>query len=102
RFVGYGFAGLLVLQVVARIGLASIRRLTGPLLGAAFLLLLAVRMPGIGHASGTTAQRWLGFGPLSFEPSELMKLALVLYAAHIFSAGRPGPRSVAIAFKRLL
>jgi cell division protein FtsW len=102
RFVGYAFAGLVVLQVVARIGLASIRRLTGPLLGLAFVLLLAVRLPGLGHASGTTAQRWLAFGPLSFEPSELMKLALVLYAAHIFSSGRPGPRSVAIAFKRLL
>ena len=102
RFVGYGLMGLVVLQVVARIGLASIRRFTGPLLGLAFVLLIAVRMPGVGHASGTTAQRWLGVGPLQFEPSELMKLALVLYAAHIFSSGRPGPRSVAIAFKRLL
>jgi cell division protein FtsW len=102
RFVGYGLMGLVVLQVVARIGLASIRRLTGPLLGVAFVLLIAVRMPGIGHASGTTAQRWLGLGPVQFEPSELMKLALVLYAAHIFSCGRPGPRSVTTAFKRLL
>jgi cell division protein FtsW len=59
-------------------------------------------MPGIGHASGTTAQRWLGAGPFQFEPSELMKLALVLYAAHIFSYGRPGTRSVEMAFKRLV
>ena len=39
------------------------------------------------------AQRWLGAGPLQFEPSELMKLALVLYAAHVLSAGRPGTRA---------
>ncbi len=31
-----------------------------------------------------------------------MKLALVLYAAHIFSSGRPGPDSLRTAFKRLL
>src|SRR5579863_5138662 len=102
RFVGYALVGLVVLQVAARLELSSVRRLTGPLLGIAFALLVAVRLPGIGHASGTTAQRWLGIGPLQFEPSELMKLALVLYAAHIFSHGRPGPRSVTIAFKRLV
>jgi cell division protein FtsW len=102
RFAAYALVGLVVLRFAARIGLEWVRRLTGPLLGVAFVLLVAVRLPGIGHASGTIAQRWLGVGPLQFEPSELMKLALVLYAAHIFSYGPPGPRSVAIAFKRLV
>jgi len=101
RFVGYALAGLVVLHVAARVGLATVRRLTGPLLGIAFVLLLAVRLPGIGHTNGSFAQRWIGVGPLQFEPSELMKLALVLYAAHILSAGRPGIRSVTTAFKRL-
>jgi cell division protein FtsW len=31
------------------------------------------------------ARRWLGLGPVQFEPSELMKLALVLYAASLLS-----------------
>jgi len=100
RFVAYGLAGLVVLQVLARIGLAHVRRMTGPLLGVAFALLLAERLPGLGHST-LGAQRWIGFGPLQFEPAELMKLALVLYAAHVYSAGRPGRRSVAIASKRL-
>jgi cell division protein FtsW len=102
HFAGYALAGLVVLQVAARVGLDAVRRLTGPLLAVAFALLVAVRLPGVGHSNGSFAQRWIGFGPLQFEPSELMKLALVLYAAHIFSCGRPGPRSVATAFKRLL
>jgi cell division protein FtsW len=100
RFVGYGLVGLVALQVLARVGLGAVRRLTGPLLAVAFVLLAAARLPGIGHSTGG-AQRWLGFGPVQFEPSELMKLALILYAAHVFSAGRPGARSVTTAFKRL-
>ena len=85
-------------------GLDTVRRFTGPLLGISFMLLIAVRLPGLGHgtAGAQPAQRWLGFGPLQFEPSELAKLALVLYAAHIFSSGRPSARATSGRFKRLL
>src|ERR1700689_2811512 len=62
HFTGYALAGLVVLQVAARVGLDSIRRLTGPLLALAFCLLVAVRVPGIGHSNGSFAQRWVGFG----------------------------------------
>jgi cell division protein FtsW len=48
------------------------------------VLLLAVLVPGVGIVVGGSA-RWLGFGPLSFQPSELAKLALVLFAADVFS-----------------
>ena len=44
-------------------------------------------MPGFGvEVNG--ARRWLGAGPLTFQPSEIAKLALVLYAAR-FLAERP-------------
>src|SRR5690606_16017189 len=46
-----------------------------------------VHVPGIGvEVNGAT--RWIGAGPLQFQPSELMKLALVLYAVHLL-ASRP-------------
>ena len=32
------------------------------------------------------ATRWLGAGPLQFQPSELLKVALVLYAAQLLAA----------------
>ena len=47
-------------------------------------MLLLVLIPGIGKVAGGSA-RWLGFGPLSFQPSELAKIALVLFAADVFS-----------------
>ncbi|HEY1774671.1 MAG TPA: putative peptidoglycan glycosyltransferase FtsW [Solirubrobacteraceae bacterium] len=100
RFVVYGAVGLVLLRVAARADLESIRRLTGSLLGVAFVLLIAVRIPGLGHGT-LGAQRWVGAGPAQFEPSELMKLALVLYAAHVLTHGRPGGRARRTALKRL-
>ncbi len=100
RFVVYGAVGLIVLRFAARAELQSVRRLTGPLLGLSFALLVAARLPGIGHGTNG-AQRWVGAGPIQFEPSELMKLALVLYAAHVLSRRQPGGRALRTAAKRL-
>ena len=61
--------------------------LTAPLLAVSFVLVLAVHVPHVG-VSVNGARRWIGPGPLQFQPSELMKLALVLYAATLL-ARRP-------------
>lgn len=47
-------------------------------------LLVAVLIPGVGQSAGGSA-RWLGFGSMSFQPSEVAKLALILFAADVFS-----------------
>jgi cell division protein FtsW len=84
RYVGYGAVGFLLLHVVSRRGLELLPRLTGPLLGASFVALVLVKVPGFGvEVNG--ARRWLGAGPLVFQPSEVMKLALVLYSAKILA-----------------
>ena len=51
------------------------------------VLLLAVIIPGVGVTVGGSA-RWLAFGPLQFQPSELAKLALILFLADVFSRKR--------------
>ncbi len=84
KYVCYAAIGLVVLQLLARSGLELLPRLTPALLGASFLLLVAVKIPGIG-VSINGAQRWIGAGPLQFQPSELMKLALVLHAAAVLA-----------------
>jgi cell division protein FtsW len=87
RYVAYGAVGVLLMQIVAKKGLDLVPRLTAPLLAGAFVALLLVKVPGVG-ISVNGARRWLGAGPLVFQPSEVMKLALVLYAAKLL-AERP-------------
>lgn len=85
RYVIFGAIGLVVMHVLARTSLDTIRRVTPPLLAAAMVLVVCVRLPGIGvEVNG--AKRWLGAGPFVFQPSELLKIALVLYAARLIAA----------------
>jgi cell division protein FtsW len=88
KYVGWGAVGLVVLRLVAGVPLELVRRATGPLLLVVFVLLLAVKVPGLGiEVNG--ARRWLGAGPVTFQPAELAKLALVVYAAGLLAKG-PG------------
>jgi len=48
--------------------------------GFTVLALIVTLIPHIGSSAGG-ARRWLGAGPISFQPSEFAKLALVLYLA---------------------
>jgi cell division protein FtsW len=96
RYLTYGALGLAGMHVVARRGLDGVVRVTPHLLAFAFVCLLAVKIPGVG-VSVNGARRWLGAGPLQFQPSEIAKLALVLHGAKLL-AKRPGriraPRDV--------
>ena len=87
KFVIYGALGLFVMQWLARDGVARVQSLVGPMLAVSFALVLAVHIPHVG-VSVNGARRWIGSGPLQFQPSELLKLALVLYAAALL-ARRP-------------
>jgi cell division protein FtsW len=84
KYLAFGAVGLVVLQLLARGGLELLPRLTPALLGLSLALLLAVKIPGIGvEING--ARRWIGAGPVQFQPSELVKLALVLYATGLLA-----------------
>jgi cell division protein FtsW len=93
RYVFSAAAGLVVMAIAARASLYPARRLTPVLLACAFGGLLLVLMPGFGvEANG--AHRWLGAGPLQVQPSEVAKLALVLYAAAVIAADPARTRSL--------
>ena len=85
KYLVYGAVGLVLMQVIARQGSPRSAATRRYLLLIAFVLLLLVLMPGLG-VKINGARRWLGVGPLQFQPAEIMKLALVLHAAAIISA----------------
>jgi cell division protein FtsW len=85
KYLMYGAVGLVLMQLLARYGLEHVRRITPMLLLCSFVLLVLVLIPGFG-VTVNGARRWLGAGPLQFQPAELMKLALVLHAAAVLSA----------------
>jgi cell division protein FtsW len=85
RYLVLGAIGLLAMHVVSRHGLKVVRKATGPLLALGFGLCIAVMIPGIG-VTVNGATRWLGAGPIQFQPSEVLKIALVLYAAQLLAA----------------
>lgn len=74
--------GFGILFVIAQIRPDDLRRLAPILFGLGVLLLIAVL--GVGIVS-KGARRWLGVGGLSFQPSEIMKLALPLMLAWYFA-----------------
>lgn len=68
----------------ARLGYDHWRRVRVPLLVGTLVLLFAVLVPGIGVTAGGSS-RWIGIGFLRIQPSELMKLALAVFAADLLT-----------------
>jgi cell division protein FtsW len=86
RYLAFGALGLATMYVLERRGLAIFdERLTRLLLLVSFGLLLLVMVPGFGRVV-LGARRWFALGPIQFQPSELMKLALVLHLARYLSS----------------
>jgi len=82
RELVYAFLGLGAFSVALRVDYGFYRRLAYPLLFVSIAALAAVLKLG-GHAGG--AVRWFRLGPLSFQPSELAKLALAVYLAALLA-----------------
>jgi cell division protein FtsW len=67
--------------VAARTPYARLRPWAPALLGVAVVLLILVLIPGLGVKVGG-ARRWLALPGMRFQPSELGKLALIIWLAH--------------------
>ena len=91
-----------LLAVLAIIGCryvpySAYRVMAYPILVVAFVLLLALYFPGIGHTVGG-AKRWLRYAGVSFQPSEFARLALIIYLAYSMSKKQERIKEFSIGF----
>ncbi len=71
-------------MMASRIDYHAWRRWVRPLLVVSMLLLLVVLIPGVGILVAGS-RRWLGSGMLRFQPTEIAKLALLVYTADLLA-----------------
>src|SRR4051794_32816579 len=91
KYLAYGAVGLVAMHVLSKHGLGAARRYSPILLLIAFVLLLAVLLPGIGLKING-ARRWLGAGPLRGAPPPPGPLAARFGAAARGPAAGDGPK----------
>ncbi len=93
----YALIGVVLMTFASRFDYHRLRFVAPPLLLAALVLCVAVLVAG---PAINGARRWFIVGPASFQPSELAKLALCLFAA-VYLARRRPPRTIGELVKPL-
>lgn len=81
--------GAMAFVATARVSLQFWRRVAVPLIVVTGLMLLAVLVRGVGSVAGGSA-RWIGFGMLRVQPSEIAKLAVVVFVADLIARRSKG------------
>lgn len=84
------FIGTAALFLAARTNPDTLSRFAIPLLVFSFLLMLLVFVPKIGVSAGG-ARRWIRLWPSTFQPSELVKLAMVIFMARYLASEKYEP-----------
>ena len=95
REIVYALIGLGALSLAVKIDYSVYRRYAYPLLFVSIMFLVAVLK--IGSRAGG-AIRWFRLGPLSFQPSELAKLALCIYLASLLARKAEKVRVFSVGF----
>ncbi len=97
RHVLYALTAILVLITCRYVPYPVYKKLAYPILGLAFVLLIALYIPRLQHSVGG-ANRWLRVFGVSFQPSELARLALIIYLAYSMSRKRERIKEFSIGF----
>lgn len=93
----HALVAILVLVCCRHVPYSCYRTLVYPILGIAFLSLMALHVPGVGHTVGG-AKRWLRFFGVSCQPSEFARVALIIYLAYSMSKKQERIKAFTIGF----
>lgn len=97
RTLLFATAGSVLLIVAAQVPYYRLRSLVYPILIGSLVLVALVFVPGIGRTIGG-ATRWIDIGPFAFQPSEVAKVALIIFLAYSLEKKAPRIRSLGIGF----
>ena len=82
-----GAPGIILLLITSHIPYHFWRKASLPLMILSFMMLALIFLPKLGFSFGG-ATRWLKLGPITFQPSEILKLTFVIYLASWLDARR--------------
>ncbi|WCK54694.1 putative lipid II flippase FtsW [Aneurinibacillus sp. Ricciae_BoGa-3] len=107
RQILWACLGLIGMFVTMNVPYTFYKKKFGSIMAITFFVLFAVLIPGIGSVH-KGARSWFDFGPVSLQPAEFAKIAIVLYLAGIiakkgekfreFKKGFIPPMAVSLAF----
>ncbi|MBD5118343.1 MAG: cell division protein FtsW [Clostridiales bacterium] len=80
RQFGFAILGVVAMFVISKIDYQHFRWMSVFVLGASIVLMALVFVPGIGRAVGD-ARRWIKLGPITFQPSEIAKIGVIMFFA---------------------
>lgn len=80
----FAVIGIMGMFVVSNIDYHVYKKHCKKLLYGTLLLLILVLIPGVGSVRGGS-RSWFNLGVISLQPSELFKIAMIIYAAHYIS-----------------
>ena len=87
RQVLWLFLGISSMAVTMRIDYRKFRKLSIPFLLLSLILCGLVLFPSVGITANGSA-RWIVIGSFTFQPSEFLKIAMVIYLADLFSGSK--------------
>lgn len=90
RQLGFAAAGTAAMLVLSRLPMAFYARMAFPALAASVALLAAVPLIGVSQGD---AKRWIDLGFTTFQPSEIAKIAVILYFAALICRFRSRMRT---------
>jgi cell division protein FtsW len=93
----FSLMGMLALVACGHIPLTVYKALAYPLLGISIVLLLLVPFSNLGLTAGG-AKRWLSVPGFSFQPSEIARLAMIIYLAYSMSKKQETIKDFSIGF----
>ena len=83
----WGGLGIILMFAVSKLNPSFWEKIATPLFFLSIVLLALVLIPGVGTKT-LGARRWIILGPISVQPSEIVKLTLAIYLAKVAAKGK--------------